>query len=120
MAGKDNLIVPSSGQARENGRKGGKARAANAKKRKALRDCMEILLSLPPDADESEALSQAGLSPRNMNKAMFMALSMYQKALKGDVSAFREIRDLIGEKEAGEINRDIVILLEGETKDFAK
>ena len=37
-----NLIVPTSEQARVNGSKGGKKRAENARKRKALKEQLEI------------------------------------------------------------------------------
>ena len=44
MANEQNLIVPSSEIARKNGRKGGQAKARNERKRKALRDSMNMLL----------------------------------------------------------------------------
>ena len=79
MAGKDNLRVPSSDEARENGRKGGIASAEARKARKTLKE--ELLLLL--DTDDN-------------NKRISVAL--LERALKGDISAFTTIRDTIGEK----------------------
>ena len=42
-----NLIVPSSSEARENGSKGGKASGAARRKKRDMKQCMELLLSLP-------------------------------------------------------------------------
>jgi len=87
VAGKDNLVVLSPDEARKNGQKGGRASGAARRKRKALRDCMETLLSLPPSGKEFDALSQAGLCPEEMDKAMLAALALFEKAKKGDVSS---------------------------------
>ena len=119
MAGKDNLVVLSPEEARKNGQKGGRASGEARRKRKALRDCMETLLSLPPSGKEFDVLSQVGLCPEDMDKAMLAALAVFEKAKEGDVSAFREIRDLIGEKKAEKIDAEITVHLEGDVKDYA-
>lgn len=79
MAGKDNLRVPSSDEARENGRKGGIASGESRRARKTLRE--ELLLLLETDDN---------------NKKISVAL--IEKALLGDINAFTTIRDTIGEK----------------------
>lgn len=87
MANVQNLIVPSSSMARENGRKGGKKKAENARKRKTLRDELLALLS----------------SGETQNK---MSLAMIEKAMNGDTKAFEVIRDTIGEKPKDKVEID--------------
>lgn len=70
-------------EAVKNGRKGGIKSGEVRRERKKLREDFEILLSL----------SENGQT--NQEK---MCLALFEKALKGDVSAFNAIRDLLGEK----------------------
>lgn len=79
MANKENLRAPSTSEARERGKKGGKASAEARRNRKALRD--ELL----------ELLSKGDVQEK-------MSLALIKKATKGDVKAFIAIRDTIGEK----------------------
>lgn len=78
-ANKQNLKVPTSEEARKNGRKGGLASAAARQKRKALKEELILMLS---DGDTQQRMTTA----------------LIEKALKGDVKAFETIRDTIGEK----------------------
>lgn len=79
MANEQNLKRLTSKEARDLGRKGGKASAKARQKRKTLKE--ELLLLL------SEGDTQAKLS-----------LAVLQNALNGDNKAFEIIRDTIGEK----------------------
>ena len=88
MANTQNLIVPSSEVARENGRKGGLKKAENERKRKTLR---EELLALLEQGDTQNRLS----------------LSIIQKAMTGDTKAFEVIRDTIGEKPKDVIDANV-------------
>lgn len=93
---KQNLIVPSSEVARENGRKGGKKKAENAQKRKALKEELEILL---------QKLDEDGKTYQER-----MSIALIKEAFKGNTKAYEIIRDTIGEKPkenigiSGEIN----------------
>ena len=73
------------------GSKGGKAYAANIKKKKLLKEYLEILLSLPqtndPDKNNYEGIS----------------IALINKALEGDTRAFEVIRDSIGQKPKDEV-----------------
>ena len=84
MANEQNLIVPSSKQARENGIKGGKKSGEVRRKRKALREELEILLNTK--TDDGKTYQER------------MSIALIKKAFTGDTKAYEVIRDTIGEK----------------------
>lgn len=95
--GHENLIVPSSELARKNGRKGGQAKARNERKRKALRDSMNMLLEMQPTAKEFNKLIEAGFEPEEIDNSLLVTIALFNSAKKGDVKAIKELRNLIGE-----------------------
>lgn len=107
MANKQNLIIPSSELARENGRKGGKKKAENVKKRKAMKEQMEMLLSLPVKSPKmKEQLKKLGIKSNEIDNQMALIVSLYQTALKGgknSVTAFNTIMEMTEEKRVNEI-----------------
>lgn len=88
MANIENLKVPTSEEARRNGRKGGVASGKARAERKALKE--ELLLLL------SEGNTQKEIS-----------VSLIQEAIKGNTKAFEVIRDTIGEKPVEKIDADV-------------
>lgn len=80
-----NLIVPTSEQARINGAKGGKKRAENEAKRKELKELLKIALEL----QNEETGEQNNIA---------ITTALIKKAIAGDVRAYEVIRDTIGEK----------------------
>lgn len=115
MAGKDNLIVPTSEQARKNGRKGGKASAESKRKKKALKDCMLSLLDLPvSDIKAWNKLSKMGIEIDGIDNRTLLTVALFMEATQnGSVQAFKEIRNIIGEdKDIGSENNNsgVVIL----------
>ena len=117
MANEENLIpfqdrTPS--EHREIAVAGGKASGESRRKRKAMREQAELLLSLPFQGmeigkdkdgnainllDEFQELS--GLDADKIDNQMAAIIAMYQTILKGgkgSVMAFNSLRDLIGEK----------------------
>lgn len=82
----ENLKVPTSEQAREYGRKGGKASGEARRRKKELKELLEIALSQPceenPDMDNWTAVTVALLN----------------KAKGGDTKAYEVMRDTIGQK----------------------
>lgn len=92
-------------RAQEIGSKGGKASAKARKERKAIKEQLEMLLGLPlKDKNAKAKLKKIGINADEINNQMAMVISIYQKALKGDVSAFKEIRDTVGEKPTENLN----------------
>lgn len=106
MANEKNLRAPSTSEARERGKKGGKASAEARKTRKALRD---ELLELLSDGDVQKKMS----------------LALIKKASAGDVKAFVAIRDTIGEKPiekivAAEVDPAVVAAIEKMVNDDSR
>ena len=100
MANEHNLIpVRSENEAREKGRKGGIASGEARRKKKNLKSTMKAILSLEvSDADTWNMLSSMGIDPSDIDNQTAMAAALFRRAtLLGDVSAFKEIRNLIGE-----------------------
>ncbi len=91
-------------QRRINAQKAGIASAKARKERKAIREQLEMLLELPlKDKNAKTKIKKLGINADNLNNQMAMVISIYQKALRGDVNAFKEIRDTIGEKPVEQI-----------------
>ena len=86
---KENLVVPTSEQARKYGSKGGIASGESRKNKKLLRKAFQDLL------DGEFTLEEGGEKLGGYNA---LATSMIKEALGGNVKAFVAIRDTIGEK----------------------
>ena len=69
----------------EAGRKGGIASGESRRRKKTIRQALEALLSCRNPNNGLEGVEE-------------MALAIFEKAKEGDVRAFAEIRDSIGEK----------------------
>ena len=88
MANEQNLRVPTSSEARENGKKGGIASGEARMAKKSLREAMQILM----DADLT------GKDGKTMTGTEAMAAKAFQAALKGDWKAWELARDTAGQK----------------------
>ena len=115
MANEQNLIPFTSNQSREeakkNGRKGGKKSGEVRRKRKAMKEQAEILLSLPfniIDKNGNElkkVLENLGIDEENIDNQMAMIVALWRTALgngRNQVTAVQELRDIIGDKEEKE------------------
>ena len=74
-------------EARMYGRMGGKKSGEVRRQRKALRECLDLLLS-----------ESVGAEGEDKTRADVIAAALVQKASQGDVKAFEVIRDTVGEK----------------------
>jgi hypothetical protein len=87
---------------RENGRKGGIASGEAKRRKKAMRERLEVLLELPlksgKSADLDDIENLAALKGKNITVQDAMMLAQIQKALKGDTTAAAFVRDTVGEK----------------------
>lgn len=95
---------------RELARKGGKASVESRRKKKAMREQFELLLSLPvKDKKARSRMKQLGIDPDNIDNQMATIISVWQKSLTGDVQAATFIRDTVGEKpvEVVEMNASV-------------
>ena len=99
MANEENLIPFTSNQSREeakkNGSKGGKKSGEVRRKRKAMKEQMEMLLTLPvKNQEQYNFISNLGIDKKEIDNQMALIVAMYAKALKGDVQAFHAIREV--------------------------
>ena len=98
MANEQNLRVPTSSEARENGKKGGKASGAARRAAKTYREAAKILLAERMNAAAikgvlGEFFGLLGLSEDSKESgALLLALSDYARAIKdGDEAAIQRI-----------------------------
>ena len=123
MANEQNLIPfskRSEREARENGAKGGKKSGEVRRQRKAFREQMELLLSLPVKNEEHKAfMKQLGIDEENMDNQMMLLMSVFNRAMKGDLEAFREIKGVVSDmgKNASSDRVMIVDDLDGDDTD---
>lgn len=104
MANEENLKPFTKNQSREeakkNGYKGGKASGKARRERKAMKEQMQMLLSLPLKDDRAKAkFEELGINTDDMDNQMALIVSTYKQALKGNMNAMNVIREIIGEKE---------------------
>ena len=96
---------------RENGRKGGIASGEAKRKKKAMRERLEILLDMPmksgKGADIEAIKNFAALKGKNITVQEAMMIAQIQKALKGDTTAAAFLRDTAGENPAQKIEAEV-------------
>ena len=89
--------ITSSEKAKELGKKGGIAKRENDKKRREMKETLNIFLDMSiksgrtTDIDNVKSLPE--LAERNITVAEAMAIKVVQKALNGNLKAFELIRD---------------------------
>jgi hypothetical protein len=95
VANNENLKkISSTERARELGSKGGKASAEVRRKKKNFKDTLKLMLDLPLLPSEKEFLKGHEVDEDEQTKEMMLIVSLYRKAIKGDVAAFKEIKAL--------------------------
>ena len=111
MANEKNLIqnkkrTPS--ERRENAKKAGQASGKARREKKLLKDCMLDLLKLPvAESKNFNKLIMMGLDPEEIDNRSLLTVALFKKAIEcGDVNAFKEIRNLIGEDKTD--NEDVM------------
>lgn len=98
MANEQNLRVPTSEQARENGRKGGIASAKAKKERKSMRELMNILLELPVSEKNKANMETLGIKDEQLqNNKMLVAVGLMKRAITGDPRAIEVMCGVAGE-----------------------
>ena len=113
MANEQNLIPQAHTLTVEEQSKGGKASVEARRRKKDMKERLEILLSMPitkgKEADVEKIKGFGELKGKNITVEDAILVAMIQKALKGDVSASNFIRDTSGQKvaEKVEINTNV-------------
>ena len=99
MANEKNLIPfnkRTKSEQREYAKKGGQKSGEVRRKRKAMKEQMEMLLSLPfKSKKQLNFMKDLGIEEDNIDNQMALIVAMYGKALKGDVQAFNTIREVV-------------------------
>lgn len=96
-----NLKRPSSDEARELGRRGGVASGIARRRRKALREALDVYLSLPvQDKRSLNRLLRAGVDEDDADTQMLIISSLVQRAIDGNVRAAKLIFDLVADDSA--------------------
>lgn len=103
MAGADNLNpVRSEGEAREKGRNGGIASGKVRREKKAMKDTLAALLSMPLKSGKATDIEMiknlASVKGKNITVQEAIMLAQIQKAMKGDTRAAEFVRDSSGNK----------------------
>ena len=102
---KENLRRLTTEQAREIGRKGGLASVESKRKRKTMREALEMLMYHTNLPEQTKQMLQAeGIDGVDcMNHQMVITRSLIAKAEAGDVQAYNAICAMIGEKPAEKV-----------------
>ena len=89
MAGVDNLRTPSTDEAREMGRKGGKASGKARREKKTAKEIMSYLLSLPIDAGKpkDKFRSLKDIKGKNITALTAGLVNLTKDVTKGDKRA---------------------------------
>ncbi len=112
-------------EAMELGRKGGIASGKARRERKAMRETLEIMMSMPlkggKNVDIGDVKSFAALKGKNINVSEALALSILQNAMNGNVKAFAQIMELMGENKPGRGTKEnnlLEVILAGTMEDM--
>lgn len=108
MTGKNKNLIPfnksnrSKDEIREINARGGRKSGETRRKKKSMREKMELLLSLPADDTDADNLKALGISPDDIDNEMIIIKALFDKAASGDINAIREVRNILGVDNAAE------------------
>ena len=103
-----------------NGKKAAEKARENRRRRKEMRETLDILLNMPMKKGKvysaEEIKSFADLKGKNITIDQAMMVCLVQKALKGDLNAITMVRDTVGEKPTDkmEIKDTTPVIISGE------
>lgn len=119
-----NNLIPQSMRTKEEQReiakKGGIASGKARREKRAMRETLDILLSMPmksgKDADIEDIKNFAAIKGRNISVQEAILIAQIQKAMKGDSKAAEFCRDTAGQKpvENMNMNMNLPVFFEGE------
>ena len=102
MAGKDNLRTPTTEEARERGKKGGQASGKARRRKRELKELLELALSQPSEILVGEDNYTA------------ITAALINRAILGDTKAYEVIRDTLGQKpkDQQQVEMDATIIVD--------
>lgn len=96
MANEQNLIPQAHKLTLEEQSLGGKKSGEVRRKRKAIKEQMELLMSLPVKNEKGKKiLEEFGIDENNIDNQMLMIVVQYNKAIKGDLEAFKLFQNVL-------------------------
>lgn len=124
MANEENLIPFTSDQSREearkNGRKGGIKSGEVRRQRKAMKEQMELLLSLPFNLTDSkgnavvDTLEFLGIDKEEIDNQMAMNIALWKTAINSNssqqINAIREIREIVKDEQSSSDDGKVQII----------
>lgn len=94
-------------EARIYGERGGIASGASRRRKRSLKECADLYLSLPPtDRRRWNKIAKQGVAPEDIDNQMAMIIGLTERAIKGDAKAAKVVIDLLGEKPEKEENQN--------------
>ena len=105
MANEKNLVPfdeRTESEQREIASAGGKASGKARRRKKSLKQKMQLLLSLPPTDTDRTELTIMGVAPDDMDNEMVLVKALFIAAAAGDTRAFDRIQDVLGRSVARE------------------
>lgn len=102
----DHNLIQFSGRSRDEVKKvnskGGKKSGESRRRKKSMKQKLELLLSLPAMDNDKEEFEALGIPEEEWDNEMVILKALFLKAASGDVKAIREIRNLLGNDNAAE------------------
>lgn len=105
MANEKNLVPineRTKSEQREIASAGGKASGKARRRKKSMKQKMQLLLSLPAADNDQTELSAMGVEPEDMDNEMVLVKALFLAAAEGDTRAFDRIQDVLGKSVARE------------------
>ena len=105
MANEQNLVPfgeRTESEQREIASAGGKASGKSRRRKKSLKQKMQLLLSLPAADNDQTELAAMGIDPEDMDNEMVLVKALFLAAAEGDTKAFDRIQDVLGRSVARE------------------
>lgn len=102
MPNEQNLKPSEYKLSQEEAKKGGIASGAARRRKRKLRELVELFGEMDVSDKARSQMEKMGIPEELMTRKMQPVVALFNKANKGDVSAFNAIRDIIGEKPVDE------------------
>ena len=105
MANEKNLVPfdeRTESEQREIASAGGKASGKARRRKKSMKQKMQLLLSLPAADNDQTELAAMGVDPDDMDNEMVLVKALFLAAAEGDTRAFDRIQDVLGKSVARE------------------
>lgn len=123
MAGEENLIPFSERtkeEARELGRRGGKASGAARRRKRSLKEAADLFLSLPvEDKRRWNKLARRYLDAEDIDNQMAMVVALWDGAVGGDARSAKVLIDLLG-KDSEEDSNAAQLTMDVELEEFSE